>query len=121
MFTRGRVLVAADPAPPSPRRVARVILYHSTSEAGKIGIEHEGFARDDRHCPKGSWFHSPKPRPDEVVATWKQDWWVMVELPDDVAALYHHRFDDGTYYDGVYCVPWDVLNQYRPFRYERWR
>ena len=40
-------------------------------------------------------------------------------MPDHVAAQYECALDDGSIYAGVYYVPWTVLNEHRPFTFQR--
>ncbi|GAA1548416.1 hypothetical protein GCM10009804_00960 [Kribbella hippodromi] len=84
-------------------------LYHRTDEAGKAGIEFEGFAvtATDKQSVGHSWFAGTKESPTARGA----GWWVIVELPDDVAES--HRHDQFSY-----RLPFDLVNQYAPFTYE---
>jgi len=54
---------------------------------------------------------------DPLVAS--RGWWVIVDMPEEVAKRYRHRLDAGEWYDDNYLVPWTVVNRYEPFRFER--
>jgi hypothetical protein len=84
-------------------------LYHRTDDAGKAGIEHEGFAVTalDPESVGHSWFAGTKESPTARGTRW----WVIVELPDDVAEA--HRYDQFNY-----RLPFAVVNSYAPFTYE---
>jgi hypothetical protein len=99
-----------------------VILYHSTHEAGKIGIQTEGFGLSHvEDHPVASWFCAHQ---DPVIGD-GPGWWVIVEVPDDVAAA--HQFNAFHFAPcrfqlsdvEFFLIPWDVVNRYRPFRFER--
>lgn len=64
-------------------------------------------------------FSASKPD-DGWVATSRRDWWVIVDVPDELAERYRHYFDDGTPYLDNYLVPFNVINGCRPFTYQRW-
>ena len=94
-----------------------MLLYHGTDEAGRDGIERQGFARSDlADSPHGSWLVASK---DDPQAATRGTWRVVVDLPDHVAAQYECALDDGSIYAGVYYVPWTVLNEHRPFTFQR--
>ena len=97
---------------------AKVVLFHATDASGTDGIRERGFGISHlRDSPESSWFTSA--RSEVSTGSAQLEWLVIVELPDDVARQYRHRFEDGTIYLSNYLVPWDVVNQYRPFAYER--
>lgn len=54
---------------------------------------------------------------DPLVAS--RGWWVIVDMPEEVAEQYRHRFDPVELYDDNDPVPWTVVNRYEPSRYER--
>lgn len=93
-----------------------MLLFHATDEAGRRGIEAEGFAVSHQKDSPGAAYLSDA-RDDPQLAS-RDGCWVIVDLPDEVAQEYLYTFDDGTVYEGVYRVPWNVLNAYRPFTYE---
>jgi hypothetical protein len=97
-------------------------LYHSTDEAGKIGIETKGFGLSHTaEFPEASWFCAHK---DPLIGS-SVGWWVIVEMPDDVAAAHqfeafhfvpsHFQLSDVEFF----LIPWNVVNRYRPFQFER--
>jgi hypothetical protein len=66
-----------------------------------------------------SWF-SEELHEGTTLAGQQPEWLVVVELPDEVAEQYRYRFEDGTPYFGNYCIPWEVVNEYRAtFRFDR--
>ena len=86
-------------------------LYHATDDVGKAGIEAQGFAVS--HLPDSvgcSWFYSSTEQPQLAS---RGGWWVIVKLPGRIAAQYRYEHDPN-----MYCVPWSVINAYRPFEYE---
>ncbi|MDQ6854994.1 MAG: hypothetical protein M3046_15115 [Actinomycetota bacterium] len=95
-------------------------LYHATDEAGAHGIMKHGFAVSHlADSPKPAWLCSTKE--SATTGSAEGDWLVIVDMPQEVAEEYRHRFDDGTAYLDNYLIPWDVVNAYVPFRYERCR
>lgn len=98
-----------------PRRLSggKMEIYHSTSDAGKEGIEREGFNRscvDD--TPNANWFTRTR---DPHVTTAFRDWWVIVDIPEEVVADYAAREIEHI----GFTLPHDVVNRYER-RYERW-
>ena len=99
-----------------------VILYHSTREAGKVGIQAEGFrlSHIEDH-PLASWFCAHQ---DPVIGG-GPGWWVLVDVPDAVAEAYQfnafHFVPCGFTLSDVefFLIPWDIVNRYQPFRFER--
>jgi hypothetical protein len=95
-----------------------MFLYHSTDDDGKAGIERAGFAvSHDRRYPNGNWFFGTKVGAHIGRG---QDWWVIVDLPDEVAHKYADP--DGTGEPALqdyYQIPFYVVNACAPFRYER--
>ena len=97
-----------------------MLLYNSTDDAGKVGIEAAGFSISRTPDAEGrAWFSGSQPD-DGWVATSLRDWWVVVEMPDEEAERYRHYFEDGTPYLDNYLVPFVVINRYRPFGFGRW-
>ncbi len=43
---------------------------------------------------------------------------VIVDMPEEIAEEHRYRFADGTAYLDNYLIPWEIVNAYRPFRYE---
>jgi hypothetical protein len=47
-----------------------------------------------------------------------RDWWVIVDVPDDVVEAHRYKYDDEP--DPYQTrLPHDVANRYRPFTFER--
>lgn len=96
-----------------------VILYHSTDEAGKVGIEAAGFK--GTYSPSGSdlvYFVAWK---DTGLTSWRRDWWVIVEIPDEFVVADPDGVSSNPRVSSIYTVPASVVNRYREsFRYERW-
>ncbi|WP_454859093.1 hypothetical protein [Promicromonospora soli] len=96
---------------------AQVRLYHATTDAGRAGIEADGFAISHVGDSEGqSWFRAWKAND---ATPGRGTWWVIVTLPDDVAE--QHVYPPDAQFDirlRKYRVPWDVLNAHRPFEYE---
>jgi hypothetical protein len=93
-------------------------LYHATNEAGRRGIGERGFA--ESHVPDSEgcvWFCSNKDETDSGGVD--REWHVVVEVPHDVAMDLEYRFPDGSPYPGNFLIPFDVVNAYTPFVYER--
>ncbi|KAA1422510.1 hypothetical protein FE697_015360 [Mumia zhuanghuii] len=89
-------------------------LFHRTDEGGRKGIEQAGFARSHSlDCPEASWFLADRSLPAPYGA---RGWWVVVEMPAGVAADYCWEDDHD-----LYCIPWDVVNAYKPFTFEQER
>jgi len=42
-----------------------------------------------------------------------------VEIPEEIARPFRYLFDSGEQYLSNYLVPFDVLNRYQPFTFER--
>jgi hypothetical protein len=87
-------------------------LYHIT-DTGPAIVE-RGFdptARRDRSIPEGH--HWLADSPEDTTTGYGRDHLVTVDVPDEVAARYRYRFDDGTAYLGNYLFPTDVINAYR--------
>ena len=79
-------------------------------------IRERGFAVAGVDCPEGSWLTFSRELALSDGA--RTGWFVVVEVPDDVAATHRVWFDDDT--PAGYCVPWVVLNGFHnDFRYER--
>jgi hypothetical protein len=95
-----------------------VELYHATDEAGVLGIMKHGFVVSHLQDSQGSaWLCSTTE--STITGSVGHEWIVIVDMPSEVAEKYRYRFDDGTPYLDNYLVPWEVVNAYRPFRYER--
>jgi hypothetical protein len=100
-----------------------MLLYHSTNDTGKAGIEREGFAVATNRLEQGkAWFH---PHKRELEAVARHGWWVIVDMLDDVANEYLYKYgsegEDTSELDRrfpKYHIPFDVVNAYQPFRYE---
>lgn len=93
-------------------------LFHGTDDDGARSIRSDGFARsdvDDSH--EQSWF--AETRDGAATASRKVRWFVIVNIPDDIAERHRYRFDDGTAYLGNFLIPWRVVNGYQPFTFER--
>lgn len=93
-------------------------LYHATYDAGRAGIEAEGFGISHVGDSNGqTWFRAWKA--NDATPGRPTTWWVIVTLPDDVAGQHVYPPDARL---GIrlrkYLVPWDLLNAYRPFEYE---
>ena len=89
-------------------------LFHATDREGKEGIAESGFGVShlpDSHCK--SWFSTVK-KEASATASRRSEWFVIVDMPNDVAE--RHRDPEVEY---LYEIPWDVVNQYRPFRFEQ--
>jgi hypothetical protein len=94
-----------------------VELYHSTDDDGAEGIKRDGFARSALpDSPDATWLATTRTEAAAVAA--RHGWFVIVDIPDEIAAHHLYRFGDGTPYPGVYLVPWDVLNAHQPFAFE---
>lgn len=88
-------------------------LCHRTDQAGRDGIEAEGFKQSNP--PIGPswdspdrgivWFASSK----EVACKtcWRSGWWVWIDVPDDTP---EHKLSDGEPYPGNYALPIDYVN-----------
>lgn len=90
-----------------------VMLFHVTDDAGKRGIQKMGFGVSRTpDSPRSAWLRDDQHHPQltNVVG----EWWVIVEVPDDVAEANRYEHDNH-----MFCVPWVVLNAYRPFGYQR--
>lgn len=94
-----------------------MLLYHSTDEDGKAGIERDGFtvsyATDYPDC---TFF---QPSQDKQVTAWRRDWWVIVDIPDEIVRAHQIVYGDGMVDPYNIPIPWDIANQY-PRIYERW-
>jgi hypothetical protein len=94
----------------------RVLLYHSTDEAGRTGIEANGFALSHNFDSPGMvWLSDSK---HNALAA-RLGWWVVVDMPDEVAREYQSYLASGDPHTGNFRMPWEVANTYRPFRFER--
>jgi hypothetical protein len=70
-----------------------MLLHHSTDEQGKVGIEQEGFRGSRQpHSAGHVWMSGSRQWP----STSRREWWVLAELPDEVAKRFRHCFEDGT-------------------------
>ena len=69
-----------------------------------------------RDSAEASWLGSD--RRDLETAGTARERVVIVEMPDEIAQRYEH-FVDVIRYLSNYLIPWEVVNAYRPFRYER--
>ena len=92
-------------------------LYHATrSDARNAAIENAesieriGFiaAFDPNHQAE---VVSLADRPLPGWGGWS-DAWVVVDVPDEVAALYRYEFDDDLYRARCYAFPEDVINEF---------
>jgi hypothetical protein len=103
-------------------------LFHVTGEKGAIGIREYGFAcsRTGR-SPRSAWFCADRDDSVELTSTLAQYFFVIVDIPTDVVQEFRDCVDDpaphlasneGLPNPVLYCVPWGVLNSYRPFRFE---
>ena len=99
-----------------------MILHHSTDQPGKTGIEMQGFGVSHVEAwPDASWFCAHK---DALIGA-GVGWWVIVDIPDEVAAAHqfeafhfvpsHFQLSDVEFF----LIPWNVVNRYRPFQFER--
>lgn len=86
-------------------------LYHATDADGVAGIRRTGFAKSHlRDSQESSWFSA---NPTEAVALSRGGgWFVVVDLPTEVAEPYRYSFEDGQGYLDTFLVPWAVVNEY---------
>lgn len=100
------------------RQTEAVRLYHSTDNDGKRGIERDGFAvTHGKDYPGCSWF---QPSRDRQVTSWRRDWWVIVDIPDEIVEPHRIVYAGGLLDEFNIPVPWDVVNRFRPFTFEPW-
>jgi hypothetical protein len=100
-----------------------MLLYHSTDATAKARIQQEGFTVAHNKKEQGkSWFHTKK---GEHRVAAGLGWWVLVEMPDDVADEWLYPYggagEDTTELDRrfpQYHIPFDVVNEHGPFDYE---
>ena len=88
-------------------------LCHRTDQAGRDGIEANGFRQKDP--PEGPawnspdrgvvWFASSKNAAAEVC--WRAGWWVWTDVPDDNS---EYGLAGGESYPGKYALPIDYVN-----------
>jgi hypothetical protein len=95
-----------------------VTLFHATDQTGRDGIEATGFAVSCTPDAKAaSWFGRFKDPRIAASGNAKKvpffAWWVIVDLPDDVVALY---LDPDL--EDIIMIPWVVVNECQPFTYE---
>jgi hypothetical protein len=96
-----------------------VRLYHSTDDDGRTGIEANGFAVSHNYDSAGMvWFSDSKDPQRQALAS-RVGWWVVVDVPTEVAAKYQSCLTPDEVHTGCFKMPWDVANAYRPFSYER--
>jgi hypothetical protein len=101
-----------------PDSVSTLELYHATDETGAEGIRQSGFARSGlADSPSASWLSAS--REGAVAVAGITGWIVVVRIPSEIAEQHRHRFPDGEPYLDYYLVPWSVLNDHRPFTFER--
>lgn len=96
-------------------------LYHSTPDRNKAGIELEGFkdtpeSGQDPESKGHTWFSLC--RDTENTANKDRDWWVIVDVPDEVFEEHRYR-TDGRPDRFMTRLPHGVANLCRPFTYER--
>ena len=65
-----------------------------------------------------SWFWSERPGPEGWAGSATPKCLVIVEIPREEAEPHRYRLPDGAPYLNGYLIPQDVVNVYRPFRYE---
>lgn len=96
----------------------QVRLYHITDDGPAIvAVGFDPDARRDRSIPKG--LHWLADSLDGTSSGYGRAHLVSVEVPDEIAARYLYRFEDGTVYTGNYLFPTEVINTYRQtFRWE---
>lgn len=93
-----------------------MILFHSTDEAGKIGIEAEGFAKSDHLPSEGkSWFFD-EPSPWTAA---RRGWFVQVRIPLEVALPFADLRSDLRHVPSRFEIPWQVVNLFQPFAFMR--
>jgi hypothetical protein len=95
-----------------------VRLYHSTDDGGVEGIKRDGFAHSDLDDSPGASWLAPT-RAEAAQPAQRHGWFVIVDIPDEIASDHLYRFRDGEPYPGVYLLPWAVLNAQQPFDFER--
>ena len=86
-------------------------LYHATDKVGALGIRSKGFAVSHLNdSVDASWFSAD---PNETLTgSHGEEWLVVVDLPDEVAEQYRHRFPDGDPYGSNFLIPRAIVNQY---------
>ena len=93
-------------------------LFHATDDEGAQGIRVHGFAksrvRDSAGC---AWLADA--REGATTGSADRTWLVIIDMPDEIAEAHRYRFRDGTPYLGNFCMPFEVVNRYRPFTFER--
>ena len=84
-------------------------------------IERLGFADtpdsgQDADTRGDTWFSFEREMQNTAVKD--RDWWVIVEVPDDVVAAHRYTYDGepGPYQTRL---PHEVVNRYRPFTFEQ--
>jgi hypothetical protein len=90
-----------------------VLLFHVTDTPGRNGIDAVGFAISyTADTPGEAWLTDNRDAltAASANATKAQEWWVVVDLPDDVAEAYR-------WVDDLFSIPFEVVNRYRPFTF----
>jgi hypothetical protein len=117
IVTRGRHFEAPESRATVPNGLS-MNLYHATDDAGIDGIRQHGFGQSHLvDSPDASWLSSSRER--AVSTTSRTGWIVIVDVPEAIAEQHRYRFKDGEPYLDNYLVPSAVLNEYRPFQFER--
>jgi hypothetical protein len=103
-------------------------LFHITGEKGAIGIRECGFARSRTgRSPRSAWFCANRDDCVELTSSPAQHYFVIVDIPTEIVQKFreyvddpdpHQAGDEGLPNPVLYCIPWGVLNSYRPFRFE---
>jgi hypothetical protein len=95
-----------------------VRLYHATDDKGVAGIRAQGFALSYvRDSGGAAWFAGTREGADTGSAN--RTWLVVVEVPDEVADAHRYRFEDGSPYLDNFRIPFEIVNIYKPFKFER--
>ena len=97
----------------SPCEALPMRLCHRTDQAGRDGIEAEGFRQPDP--PDGPAWTSPERErvwfaiSKEVArqTCWRSGWWVWIEVPDETP---EHELDNGERYEGNYALSIGFVN-----------
>lgn len=92
-------------------------MHHSTDEVGKAAIERDGFGLTHQKDYPGCTFFQPDQ--DRQITAWRRDWWVIVDIPEDIVRAHQIVYDDGTVDPYNIPIPWEIANAY-PRTYEPW-
>jgi hypothetical protein len=83
------------------------------------GIKARGFGVSHlADSPGRSWFAHEQDGCGRLATG--EGWLVVIDVPREIAEKYRYRFEDGSCYLGNYCIPSEVVNEYRStFRFVR--